>query len=934
MRALAGLVLLLAFVHGPAQADSLRAEQITPKNAAQRIIGGPDAIGGVGDWYLANDVVEIIVDDPARTHGKLNHGGTIIDAGLIKRRNEDQFARLFPMLNLDQRVFLNYDRIRAEVNETQGWARLVVSSQNGVSSLPRGSWLRRKLDLLVPEPEALRDVYVETEYRVQRGEPFVYLTTTIRNEGAHAAPVFAYGDVLMRGRRGLRAFTGNTLDPKASPGFHHRSFDRSSLIRAGDVMAPLTFVTTPGSRGYPPISYSFFAPETTSEGRVPFFGVTDDQVSMMAIFLFEHDWKRLSPWRIFRASRKRLPAGASWIYRRRLLITGTSDVASATDVIFPLLGYANGQRGFRGIIKPGRVPHMLHVADALTGAPVTAIATRTSGRKAGHFQAVLPPATYVLSIRAAQRPLDKRQIEVPESGFADALDYRSAEPAYLAFDRRFAEDGPARVIVTGEEGTPDPIFSPELFDFRIDGERVPSATETNSLFFVGHANDPRRVAIRPGKYRITVMRGLEFDVASEVVEVSGAGLGTYVRRLRASRAVTLPEYLRADFHVHGQASDDTNLSNELRLRMYLAQGMNVFIATDHDHVPSYGAALVSLGMQERIRVIPGAEITSSAPSPLAPWTIGHTNAWPLRRARLAHRRAAPPSQNLTLPDLYALLRRDFGVEVVQMNHPRNEGVGESGYLERLGPKGRSYDPMRPLTEPPNQSLLTPGADGHTRAIDFDTLELMNGPSLARFQRVRKDLHSFLKQGYRRTGTAVSDGHGPEQPALPCSYVHFPPGLSGFDAHAFNSAVRAGRLFGTTGPLFTRFRVNEGRMGDLVKAPGGRVRIEFSVAAAPWVPVQEVRLLVNGELERIFRDLPALESARAVRLEQQLELVLERDSFVTLEAGAPLPSQPGTPNDPPGGVYSDVIAPGFVPMAFTNAIYVDVDGNGTFDPPGL
>ncbi len=124
------------------------------------------------------------------------------------------------------------------------------------------------------------------------------------------------------------------------------------------------------------------------------------------------------------------------------------------------------------------------------------------------------------------------------------------------------------------------------------------------------------------------------------------------------------------------------------------------------------------------------------------------------------------------------------------------------------------------------------------------------------------------------------------------------------------------------------------MGDLVKAPGGRVRIEFSVAAAPWVPVQEVRLLVNGELERIFRDLPALESAQAVRLEQQLELVLERDSFVTLEAGAPLPNQPGTPNDPPGGVYSDVIAPGFVPMAFTNAIYVDVDGNGTFDPPGL
>jgi hypothetical protein len=33
------------------------------------------------------------------------------------------------------------------------------------------------------------------------------------------------------------------------------------------------------------------------------------------------------------------------------------------------------------------------------------------------------------------------------------------------------------------------------------------------------------------------------------------------------------------------------------------------------------------------------------------------------------------------------------------------------------------------------------------------------------------------------------------------------------------------------------------------------------------------------------------------------------------------------------VYSEV-APGFVPMAFANAIHVDVDGNGQFDAPGL
>ncbi len=897
------------------------------------MIGGPDAVGGVGDWYLANDVVEVIVDDPARRHGKLNHGGTIVDAGLIHRKHEDQFARLFPMLNLDQRVFVNYDTIRAEVNESEGWARLVVASREGITSLPRGSWLRRRLDPLVPDPEELQHVFIETEYRVRRGEPFVHLTTTIRNEGAQAAPVFAYGDIWMRGGSALRAFTGNTLEPHSSRGFHHLSFDRSDLTAAGDALAPFSFVSAPGVRGYPPIAYALFSPERTTRGKVPFFGVTDDQVTMMAAFLFEPDWKELSAFRIWRASRRKLPAGESWTYQRRLLITGRSDVGSTTDLIFPLLGVATGKSGVIGRVVPKDVPHMLHVMDALSGAPVTAMRTDTSGPQAGRYHGVLPPGAYVLMIRAPQRPVARRQIEVPELGFADALDHRSPQPGYLRFEPDFTRGQPLRIIVSGEGDTPDPRFEPELLDFRLNAARVASPSETNSLYFIGDPSDPRRVAIPPGRYTLSAMRGLEYDVASVEVRVGAPGKEVRVPRLNPARALSLPGVLSADFHVHAQASDDTNLSNVMRLRTYLAQGVEVFAATDHDHVPDYAPALEALKAQGRIRVLPAAEITSSAPNPLAPWTIGHTNAWPLRRNALAHRRGAPPSQNLRLPDLYALLRERFGVEVVQMNHPRQRGVGEQGYLDRMGLEGHAYEPEKPISFPPNDHLLTPGADGHTRAIDFDAIELMNGPSYAVFLRVRRDLYSFLRQGFRRTGTAVSDNHSPQQPALPRSYVRFPPGLPGFNSSAFNTAIRAGRVFCTTGPLFTRFRVNGGRMGDQVPAPDGHVTIALAVAAAPWVPVEEVRLLVNGEVARTFRDLPPLEAGKVMRLETEFELRLVRDSFVTLEAGAALPSNPSAANPPYGGVYARV-APGFVPMAFANPIYVDVDQNGQFDPPGL
>ena len=62
------LLLVLALSHTlPSDAaDSPRpvvAERITAQNAATRLVGGSDAIGGIGDWYLSNGIVEAVIDD-------------------------------------------------------------------------------------------------------------------------------------------------------------------------------------------------------------------------------------------------------------------------------------------------------------------------------------------------------------------------------------------------------------------------------------------------------------------------------------------------------------------------------------------------------------------------------------------------------------------------------------------------------------------------------------------------------------------------------------------------------------------------------------------------------------------------------------------------------------------------------------------------------
>jgi hypothetical protein len=124
------------------------------------------------------------------------------------------------------------------------------------------------------------------------------------------------------------------------------------------------------------------------------------------------------------------------------------------------------------------------------------------------------------------------------------------------------------------------------------------------------------------------------------------------------------------------------------------------------------------------------------------------------------------------------------------------------------------------------------------------------------------------------------------------------------------------------------------MGDDVAASGGRVVVELAVAAAPWVPVDEVRLLANGEVVRRWSQLPEGASPPTLRLRERVELTLERDSFLTLEAGAPLDVDPAAWAASHAGDYTELVARGFVPAAFTNPIWVDADGDGRFAAPGL
>jgi hypothetical protein len=281
--------------------------------------------------------------------------------------------------------------------------------------------------------------------------------------------------------------------------------------------------------------------------------------------------------------------------------------------------------------------------------------------------------------------------------------------------------------------------------------------------------------------------------------------------------------------------------------------------------------------------------------------------------------------------------------VIQLNHARSSRVGErddGSFFEHLS-AGKPFDFTRTLEQEPNAELLRADREGRVRGIDFDAMERMNGRSLPRERALRADWHALLLQGVRRTATANSDSHGLDEPAgIPRNYVLLgaagvpaPDPGAAFDVAAFDAAIRDGRLFGTSGPLIPRFEVGGAGMGRLARAPGGKALVSFEVVAAPWVPVDEVRIVANGEVAARITDLPRRADG-VLRIAHRQELELERDAFVTVEAGAPLDAEALEWTATHPGLYTEVLAPGFVSSAFTNPVLVDVDGNGSFDPPGL
>lgn len=440
---------------------------------------------------------------------------------------------------------------------------------------------------------------------------------------------------------------------------------------------------------------------------------------------------------------------------------------------------------------------------------------------------------------------------------------------------------PVKLTVSGIEGTKDPLFGPV---FRASGAR-------NVIL------SPRGVGSVPvgaGRYRVVVSRGPEYELVEADVS-AGPGESAEVKGTLA-RSVDTHGFIAADLHQHAAPSFDSGVSLEDRVLSNGAEGVEVLVATDHNVLTDYRPALAASGLGRDVFTIVGTEATTHS--------VGHFNAFPLELDRSQSRGGMQDPEGWSPREVIDFMRKlaPEGTEpFIQSNHPR---AGRIGYFDLMG-----FD------------AKTARAKDDRFTADLDGLEVVAFGFRDETRKVLADWFSLLRAGNRITATGNSDTHviyGREV-GWPRTYVCLdddtPPRL---DVAAFVRALKAGCATVSGGPFVT-IASGETKMGGLAPAPRGRVKVEARVLAPNWIDTQRLVLFVNGEA----KETVPLPRSPVLRLARSFELICDADCFVTVLVEGDEPLSPVLPGEE-GRVPT--------PVALTNPIYFDVDGDGRFRAP--
>ncbi len=517
---------------------------------------------------------------------------------------------------------------------------------------------------------------------------------------------------------------------------------------------------------------------------------------------------------------------------------------------------------------------------------------RTYQRNMTELDILLPPGAYRIQTHFYPAVVEKYLIVKEGEKNACSLRNPPLERVKVRIRSSQGEFVPGKVTFIGLDPTRTPYFEPE------DPIQSGRSWEhfKNSCF---PPEEGLEVRLPLGTYLLTASRGPEYSVDLKVVEVLEGKVQDIVFQI--DKVIKTDGLISFDPHMHTDLSDGY-VSIPERIKSVVAEGVEVAVASDHNTITDYQPALEKLGLNLYLSVTKGNEITTKG--------VIHYNSYPLLRRKEEERNGAIwPLSDEVIP-LFKASRKNDTQALLQVNHPRD---GDIGYFNnyRLDMDSASFV-------------------GPHFSLSFDILEVMNGPYFYSSNQVAiEDWLHLLNRGYYYPIVGSSDAHSidKEEPGYSRTYVFYPGGKGdNLDRDSLFRAIKEGRSFVSNGPL-VEFTINDTHTSGETTIQGqGNTKISIQVQSAPWISVAEIRLIINGERKIIFP--VKSEEDSLIKFDEEIELKLKEDSYIAVEVLGSKSLYPILQKQAKEDKYNRAT----LPYALTNPIFIDVDGNGQFDPP--
>jgi len=461
---------------------------------------------------------------------------------------------------------------------------------------------------------------------------------------------------------------------------------------------------------------------------------------------------------------------------------------------------------------------------------------------------------------------------------------------------------PCKIEFLAKVGTPQPNFGPESADFAMKG-----------LCYAPHGELSQ--SLPPGEYEVVISHGPEHDALFQHIALPPGK--TLELKGKLPRVVDTTGWISSDFHSHSSPSGDNTGSQLGRVLNLLADHIEYAPCTEHNRIDTYQPHIDRLKVGRFIGSCTGMELTG------LPLPLNHQNAFPLVMKPHLQDGGGPTTDANVETQVERLAKWDNSSEkLVQVNH------ADFGWLLR--------DKDGDKTPDEGNARILPFIDVYEVHPVPDILTLDPYLTASQYKGNNRIFNwlQMLNQGLRMRGVVNTDAHyNYHESGFLRNWVKSPTDEpSQVKVLDVVRASSAGALIMSNGPFLEAKVAESGKAnwvisGQDLAAPSKKVTIDVRVQCPNWLDIDRVFVLVNGKIAESAHFRRATHPDRfrngVVKFAEKMELTLERDAHLIIACGGEK-STLGKVHGPTWGKDR--------PAAFTNAIFVDVDGND-FQPNG-